>query len=153
MVNRDPGRPSRPRRRVRGHGPDRRRRHPDHPHRRPAGPLGLVAPVPGPATRLALLQFAPAAGELQPNLDRVLDGMRAAAAAGAGILIAPEMCLTGWTLPDKALRVRLAAATARVAVPALSEAARRHSITVVAGGPLPAAGGVGNCAIALTPAG
>jgi 5-aminopentanamidase len=109
--------------------------------------------MPGPARRLALLQFAPAAGELQPNLDRVLDGMRSAAAAGAVILIAPEMCLTGWTLPDKALRARLAAETARVAVPALSEAARRHAVTVVAGGPLPAGGGVGNCAIALTPAG
>jgi len=103
--------------------------------------------------RLALLQFAPAAGELGPNLNRVLDGMRSAAAAGAGLLIAPEMCLTGWTLPDEGLRVRLAAETAHVAVPALSEAARRHAITVVTGGPLPAAGGVANCAVALTPAG
>lgn len=109
--------------------------------------------MPGPMMRLALLQFAPVLGELQPNLDRVLDGMREAATLGAGLLVAPEMCLTGWTLPDLALRARLAAQTAHVAVPALSEAARRHSITVVAGGPLPATGGAANCAIALTPAG
>src|SRR5258707_408128 len=109
--------------------------------------------MPGPVMRLALLQFAPAAGQLQPNLARVLDGMRSAAAAGATMLIAPEMCLTGWTLPDQALRARLAAETAHVALPALSEAARRHAITVVAGGPLPAAGGVANCAVALIPAG
>src|SRR5262249_20362571 len=152
LVYRDPGRPQRPRCRVRGHGPDRPRRHVNHPHGRPAGPLGLVVPMPGSVMRLALLQFAPAAGELGPNLNRVLDGMRSAAAAGAGLLIAPEMCLTGWTLPDEGLRVRLAAETAHVAVPALSEAARRHAITVVTGGPLPAAGGVANCAVALTPA-
>src|SRR5260221_11809875 len=79
--------------------------------------------------------------------------MRSAAAAGATMLIAPEMCLTGWTLPDQALRARLAAETAHVALPALSEAARRHAITVVAGGPRPAAGGVPNCAVALIPAG
>jgi len=109
--------------------------------------------MPGPVMRLALLQFAPVLGELQANLDRVLDGMREAADLGAGLLIAPEMCLTGWTLPDPALRARLAAQTAQVAVPALSEAARRHAITVVAGGPLPAGGGAANCAIALTPAG
>src|SRR5215831_17102796 len=109
--------------------------------------------MPGPMMRLALLQFAPAAGELRVNLDRVLDGMRSAAGAGARLLITPEMCLTGWTLPDKALRRRLAADTARLAVPALAEAAGRHAITVVAGGPLPVAGGAANCAIALTPAG
>src|SRR5215469_14838158 len=90
--------------------------------------------MPGPVMRLALLQFAPVLGELQANLDRVLDGMREAADLGAGLLIAPEMCLTGWTLPDPALRARLAAQTAQVAVPALSEAARRHAITVTPAG-------------------
>src|SRR5262249_42497413 len=102
----------------------------------------------------------PAAGELRVNLDRVLDGMRSAAGAGARLLITPEMCLTGWALPDKALRERPAADTARLAVPALAQAAGRHASPVVAGGPpaggggpLPVAGGAANCAIALTPAG
>jgi predicted amidohydrolase len=109
--------------------------------------------MPDLTLRLALLQFAPVLGELRANLGRVLDGMRQAAAAGAGLLIAPEMCLTGWTLPDQQLRARLAAQTARLALPALSEAARQHAMTVVVGGPLPAADGTANCAIALTPAG
>jgi 5-aminopentanamidase len=115
--------------------------------------------MPSPMMRLALLQFAPGVGELRGNLDRVLDGMREAAAAGARLLITPEMCLTGWTLPGEALRTRLAAETAHVAVPALAEAAGRHGITVVAGGPLPGAGREeaaappANCAIALSPDG
>jgi len=105
--------------------------------------------------KLALLQFAPVLGELTPNLRRVLDGARAAAAAGAELLIAPEMCLTGWTLRDERLRARLAAQTADVAVPALADAARSNGITVVAGGPLPVSSGTGisNCAIALAPDG
>jgi 5-aminopentanamidase len=109
--------------------------------------------MPSQVLRLALLQFAPVPGELQANLQRVLDGMRAAAAAGAGLLVAPEMCLTGWTLPDKALRLRLADETAMIAVPAMAEAARVHGITVVAGGPLPVSDGAANCAIVLTSAG
>jgi 5-aminopentanamidase len=109
--------------------------------------------MPGPVLRLALLQFAPIVGDLEANLERVVDGMRTAAAAGAGLLIAPEMCLTGWALPDGALRSRLAAETAAIAVPALAEAARVHAITVVAGGPLPVGDGAANCAVALTPAG
>jgi predicted amidohydrolase len=105
--------------------------------------------------RLALLQFAPKLGELAPNVRRVLAGVREAAAAGAGLLAAPEMCLTGWTLPDDRLRARLAADTAAVAVPAMAEAARRYAITVVVGGPLPVPSGAGasNCAIALAPDG
>ncbi len=109
--------------------------------------------MPGHVLRLALLQFAPIVGDLEANLERVLDGMRTAAAAGAGLLIAPEMCLTGWTLPDRALRSRLAVETEQTAVPTLAHAARVHGITVVAGGPLPVADGAANCAIALTPAG
>jgi len=109
--------------------------------------------MPDPTLRLALLQFAPLLGELRPNLDRVLDGTRYAAAAGAALVLAPEMCLTGWTLPDRAARVRLADQTASVAVPALAEAARQFSVTVVAGGPLPFSDAVANCAIALSPSG
>ena len=109
--------------------------------------------MPSHVLRLALLQFAPVIGDLQANLERVVNGMRSAAAAGAGLLIAPEMCLTGWTLPDQPARSRLAADTARVALPTLAETAVRYGITVVAGGPLPAGDGAANCAIALTAAG
>ena len=105
--------------------------------------------------RVALLQFAPALGELTPNLRRVLDGVREAAAAGAGLCIAPEMSLTGWTLTDDRLRARLADQTAAVALPALADAARSNGITVVVGGPLPdpSGAGISNCAVALGPDG
>jgi predicted amidohydrolase len=112
--------------------------------------------MPGPAMRLALLQFAPVPGDLRANLARVLDGLRQASAKGAHMLITPEMCLTGWSLPDAEIRADLALRTKADAVPALAAAAARDGITVVTGGPLPAvagAAGAANCAITLTPAG
>ena len=112
--------------------------------------------MPGPAMRLALLQFAPVPGDLPANLARVLDGMREAAALGARMLIAPEMCLTGWSLPEPPVRAELAGRVRSDAMPALAAAAARDEITVVAGGPLPVGPGdraAANCAIALTPSG
>jgi 5-aminopentanamidase len=112
--------------------------------------------MPGPAMRLALLQFAPVPGDLPANLGRLLDGLRQAAAKGARMLIAPEMCLTGWSLPDERVRAELANRTMAEAVPALAAAAAQEDVTVVAGGPLPVTAGApaaANCAIALTPAG
>lgn len=105
--------------------------------------------------RVALLQFAPALGELRPNLRRVLEGVREAAAAGAGLCVTPEMSLTGWTLPDDRVRARLADQMTAEALPALADAAMSHGIAVVAGGPLPdpSGAGVGNCAVALGPDG
>ena len=100
--------------------------------------------------RLALLQFAPRPGALEPNLRYVLDATKEAAASGADLLIAPEMCLTGWTLRDSSLRDRLAAETQEVAIPELVDASRQRGIGIVVGGPLPAPPvGTSNCAIAI----
>jgi 5-aminopentanamidase len=104
--------------------------------------------------RLALLQFAPRPGVLEPNLRYLLDGAAEAAAGGADLLIAPEMCLTGWVLRDPGIGERLAAETKEVAIPELVDASRETGIGLVVGGPLPALpAGATNSAIAIAPDG
>jgi 5-aminopentanamidase len=97
-----------------------------------------------------MLQFAPRAGVLEPNLQTVLAGAAESARSGADWLLAPEMCLTGWALRDRGLRERLATETKLVAIPALSDASRERGIGLVVGGPLPTPpAGTSNCAIAI----
>jgi predicted amidohydrolase len=67
--------------------------------------------------RIAFLQAASEIGDPARNLDRLARGARAAAGQGAGLLIAPEMFLTGYNIG--------AAAVARCAEPADGPSARR----------------------------
>lgn len=112
--------------------------------------------------RIAVLQFAPALGMLEPNLASVLAGVDRAAAAGADLFVAPEMSLTGWTLRDPGLRAQLAAAVEATALPALARAAAKWQLGIVVGGPLPVPGeppqvggrpALANAVIALAPDG
>lgn len=88
--------------------------------------------------RIAVLQFAPVLGTLEPNLASILAGADRAAAAGADLLVTPEMGLTGWTLRDPELRAQLAAAMEATALPTLTRAAADWGLGIVVGGPLPA---------------
>ena len=90
--------------------------------------------------RVAIVQFAPVLGRLQPNLDVVIAAAADAAAAGAKLLVAPEMCLTGWTLRDDAARHRLATEVEEIALPTLSGAAAAHRLAIIVGGPIHADG-------------
>ena len=112
--------------------------------------------------RIAVLQFAPALGLLEPNLASVLAGVDRAAAAGADLFVAPEMSLTGWTLRDPGLRAQMAAAVEATALPALARAAAKWQLGIVVGGPVPVpseppqvGGGpaLANAVIALAPDG
>lgn len=87
--------------------------------------------------RIAVLQFAPALGMLEPNLASILAGVDRAAAAGADLFVAPEMSLTGWTLRNPELRGQMAAAVEATALPALARAAAEWQLGIVVGGPLP----------------
>lgn len=51
---------------------------------------------------LACGQFAPAAGGIQRNTERMRALARDAARSGAAILVLPELCLCGYPLPDAA---------------------------------------------------
>lgn len=114
----------------------------------------LAAAASGTPVSVALLQFAPLLYEVKANLDRVLLAVPRAKSAGAELLIAPEMCLTGWALADSERRTGAVDDVARVALPALREASRTSGVALVVGGPMRVEDGVAsNCAIGVTPDG
>ena len=98
--------------------------------------------------RIALLQASAALGDVAANLARVDERAAEAAAAGAQLLITPEMFLTGYELGDET-----AAAAARAAeevLPGAAAVARRHGVALLVGLPeLDAAGRVVNSAVLL----
>lgn len=112
--------------------------------------------------RVAIVQFAPVLGRVAANLETIRSAVSEASSAGADLVVAPEMSLTGWTLRDEASRARLARDVAESAIPVLSRDAVEQHIAIVVGGPVFAeprsqSGGVGlalaNAAILLGPDG
>src|SRR5580698_10779234 len=61
--------------------------------------LGIV-----PQLRIALAQVNATVGDLAGNADKVLEWTMRAAEQGAGIVVFPEMMLTGYPVEDLALR-------------------------------------------------
>lgn len=59
------------------------------------------------ALRIALAQIAPRLGQLEANLERHLELIEAARAEGAGLVVFPELGLTGYLLQDLAADVAL----------------------------------------------
>jgi NAD+ synthase (glutamine-hydrolysing) len=57
-----------------------------------------------PQLRIALAQVNPTVGDLDGNGALIVDTMRRAAAAGAHLVVFPEMCLTGYPVEDLAFR-------------------------------------------------
>jgi 5-aminopentanamidase len=104
--------------------------------------------------RIALLQFAPARGRLDENLAVILAGAGRAAESGAWLLVAPEMSLTGWSLPRRSVRAGLAERVSTEVIPALAEAADRLGVAIGVGGPYPEEDGAqANAVIAVAPGG
>ncbi|SDN02102.1 carbon-nitrogen hydrolase family protein [Streptomyces wuyuanensis] len=86
-----------------------------------------------PPLRTALLQSSGTPGDLAKNLE-ILDTHAArAAAAGAGLLVAPEMYLTGYAIGDDVRR--LAETADGASAGAVAAIAARHGIAVVYGYP------------------
>src|SRR5437763_4974139 len=54
--------------------------------------------------RIALAQVNPTVGDLDGNAARVVDWAGRAARAGAGLVVFPEMMITGYPVEDLALR-------------------------------------------------
>ena len=101
--------------------------------------LGSVQPV-----RIALAQIAPRLGALDENLERHLDLLAEARDAGTGIVVFPELGLTGYLLQDLAGEVamrlddprleRLAQATTGLsAVVSFVEESADHRLFIAAG--------------------
>lgn len=88
-----------------------------------------------PQLRLALAQVNPRVGDLAANTELVLASAREAAAAGAHLLVLPEMVLNGYPIEDMAYRASFIAAT-QDAVPELArrlEAEGMGDLVVVVG--------------------
>jgi len=82
--------------------------------------------------KAVLAQIAPALGDLERNLAIHLDEMRRAARAGAGLIVFPELSLTGYLLQDLVADCAQVPSESRL-LKRLAEASRRIGIAVVAG--------------------
>jgi 5-aminopentanamidase len=99
--------------------------------------------------RIALAELAPVPGDLERNLARVGEVVRA---AHAEVAVFPELFLSGYRVGDRFHRLALRDGDA--ATEALRELAREHRTTVVVGSPLASAerrGEVHNAALAFLP--
>ncbi|MER6626696.1 carbon-nitrogen hydrolase family protein [Streptomyces sp. NPDC000987] len=83
--------------------------------------------------RTALLQSSGRPGSVEENLDVLDEAAGRAAAAGAGLLAAPEMFLTGYAIGDDI--ARLAEPTDGASAAAVAGIAARHGVAVVYGYP------------------
>ena len=72
-----------------------------------------------PRLRLALAQMNPVVGAVDANTDAVVEQAREAHAAGAHVLVTPEMAITGYPIEDLAYRATFIAAS-RAAVAGLA---------------------------------
>ncbi|WP_055550812.1 carbon-nitrogen hydrolase family protein [Streptomyces kanamyceticus] len=104
-----------------------------------------------PALRTALLQSSGQLGSVAENLKALDDAAGRAAAAGAGLLVAPELFLTGYAIGDDV--ARLAEPADGAAAVAIGEIAVRHGIGVVYGYPERAGAAVFNSAQLIGPDG
>ncbi|GHB63790.1 hydrolase [Streptomyces viridiviolaceus] len=94
--------------------------------------------------RTALLQSSGRPGSTAENLKVLDEAAGRAAAAGAGLLVAPEMFLTGYAIGDDV--ARLAEPADGDAADAIGETATRHGLAIAYGYPERAGGTVFNSA-------
>lgn len=84
--------------------------------------------------KLAALQFAARPGDVDGNLGRLRAAAGAAAAAGADLLVAPELAVTGYGAAPGVLRLAAAGLDGPIAT-ALAGIARESGVALVAGFP------------------
>ena len=99
-------------------------------HSEPA-PEGTTTGDPTGSVIVALAQSYPRLGDVAANLTAHLTAVAGAAEQGAGLIVFPELSLTGYFLKDQVPEVALRLESAEVA--SLCEASRRGRIDVVAG--------------------
>lgn len=86
-----------------------------------------------PPLRTALLQSSGRPGSVAANLKALDEAAARAADAGAGLLVAPEMYLTGYAIGDDV--ARLAEAADGPSATAIAESAVRHGVAIAYGYP------------------
>jgi predicted amidohydrolase len=90
-----------------------------------------ATPDPAGSVSIALAQFYPRLGDVAANLAAHLTIIAGAAATGAGLVVFPELSLTGYFLKDQVPEVALGLDSPEIA--ALRAASRDSSIDIVAG--------------------
>ena len=90
--------------------------------------------------RVAIHQCEPRPGDVAANLARLGQAAAAAAAAGADLLLCPEMVVTGYNIGREAV-ARLAEPRDGPSVQTVREIARGHGLAIVYGSPERDAGG------------
>jgi predicted amidohydrolase len=84
--------------------------------------------------RVACVQMQPAIGETAANVERSLDFIAAAAAAGSGLVVLPEVCNTGYVFETRDEAMALAEPIpSGPSTQRWIEAAVRHRLVIVAG--------------------
>ncbi|MEJ2765158.1 carbon-nitrogen hydrolase family protein [Photobacterium sp. MCCC 1A19761] len=86
---------------------------------------------------VSLVQAPVSKGDVSANLDMHLDAIAVSARHGADVVVFPELSLTGYEL---SLAGELTLDSRPEVIQYLSEAAMRHQVVVIAGGPLAAHG-------------
>src|SRR4051794_37763808 len=85
------------------------------------------------AVRVACHQLAPVVGDLDGNRERALAAIRAAAAAGAGVVVLPELVASGDAFRDAEEARALAEPPDGPTLAGWARAAREHSLVVTGG--------------------
>ena len=86
-------------------------------------------PVAAPSLRVAICQVNPTVGDLDGNVDLVLDALARAGAAGADVAVLPELVITGYPPEDLVLRPGFVAAS-RAALERVAAATGRCAAAV-----------------------
>jgi predicted amidohydrolase len=86
-----------------------------------------------PQTRIACHQLAPVVGDLEGNRARALDAIDAAAAAGAHVLVLPELATSGYVFRDAEEARSLAEPADGPSLAQWAERAARHGMVIAAG--------------------
>jgi predicted amidohydrolase len=102
-----------------------------------AGPRGKLCAM---DVRIACARLAPVLGDVERNRRMTLDAIERAAADGAGLVVLPELCSSGYVFADRDQAAAAAEPADGPTVTAWAEAAARLGI-VVAGGFAEVSGG------------
>lgn len=103
---------------------------------------------------VAVCQLAPVLGDVEGNVTRAVAAVADAAAAGAALVVLPELVSSGYAFVDRDELARCAERRDGGTVTRLAAAAREHAVVVVAGFPELADGGeVFNSAVLADPSG